>query len=103
LNAIADIVINNAGILRDRSFARISDADWDIIQKVHLRGSFMVTRAAWPHMRKNKYGRIIMTTSAAGIYGNFGQANYSAGWPSTTINVLLIHSHLMQPNWVFWA
>jgi 3-hydroxyacyl-CoA dehydrogenase/3a,7a,12a-trihydroxy-5b-cholest-24-enoyl-CoA hydratase len=73
-----DIVINNAGILRDRSFARISDADWDIIQRVHLRGSFMVTRAAWPHMRKNNYGRVIMTTSAAGIYGNFGQANYSA-------------------------
>ncbi|ELT96452.1 hypothetical protein CAPTEDRAFT_152017 [Capitella teleta] len=73
-----DIVINNAGILRDRSFARISDMDWDIIHRVHLRGSFMVSRAAWPHMRKNKFGRIIMTTSAAGIYGNFGQANYSA-------------------------
>ncbi|KAM4709796.1 peroxisomal multifunctional enzyme type 2 isoform 2-T2 [Discoglossus pictus] len=73
-----DIVINNAGILRDRSFARISDADWDIIHKVHLKGSFQVTRAAWNHMKNQKFGRIIMTSSAAGIYGNFGQANYSA-------------------------
>lgn len=73
-----DIVINNAGILRDRSFARISDLDWDLIHRVHLRGSFLVTRAAWPHMKKQKYGRIIMTSSAAGLYGNFGQTNYSA-------------------------
>uniref|UniRef100_F7IAA8 17-beta-hydroxysteroid dehydrogenase 4 n=1 Tax=Callithrix jacchus TaxID=9483 RepID=F7IAA8_CALJA len=73
-----DVVVNNAGILRDRSFARISDEDWDIIHRVHLRGSFQVTRAAWDHMKKQKYGRIIMTSSASGIYGNFGQANYSA-------------------------
>ncbi|XP_061116821.1 peroxisomal multifunctional enzyme type 2 [Conger conger] len=73
-----DIVINNAGILRDRSFGRTSDLDWDLIHRVHLRGSFQVTRAAWDHMKNQKYGRIIMTTSAAGIYGNFGQANYSS-------------------------
>ncbi|XP_019410537.1 PREDICTED: peroxisomal multifunctional enzyme type 2 [Crocodylus porosus] len=73
-----DIVINNAGILRDRSFARISDEDWDIIHRVHLKGSFLVTRAAWNHLKNQKFGRIIMTSSAAGIYGNFGQANYSA-------------------------
>ncbi|XP_045422101.1 peroxisomal multifunctional enzyme type 2 isoform X1 [Lemur catta] len=73
-----DVVVNNAGLLRDRSFARISDEDWDIIHRVHLRGSFQVTRAAWDHMKKQKYGRIIMTSSASGIYGNFGQANYSA-------------------------
>ncbi|XP_060091536.1 peroxisomal multifunctional enzyme type 2 [Heteronotia binoei] len=73
-----DILINNAGILRDRSFTRISDEDWDIIHKVHLRGSFLVTRAAWNHMKNQNFGRIIMTSSAAGIYGNFGQANYSA-------------------------
>uniref|UniRef100_A0A8D2D3T2 Peroxisomal multifunctional enzyme type 2 n=1 Tax=Sciurus vulgaris TaxID=55149 RepID=A0A8D2D3T2_SCIVU len=73
-----DVVVNNAGILRDRSFSRISDEDWDIIQRVHLRGSFQVTRAAWDHMKKQNYGRIIMTSSASGIYGNFGQANYSA-------------------------
>ncbi|XP_061874765.1 peroxisomal multifunctional enzyme type 2 isoform X3 [Colius striatus] len=73
-----DIVVNNAGILRDRSFVRISDEDWDIIHRIHLRGSFLVTRAAWNHMKNQKFGRIIMTSSAAGIYGNFGQANYSA-------------------------
>ncbi|XP_014851404.1 PREDICTED: peroxisomal multifunctional enzyme type 2 [Poecilia mexicana] len=73
-----DIVVNNAGILRDRSFARTSDLDWDLIHRVHLRGSFLVTRAAWNHMKKQNFGRIIMTASAAGIYGNFGQANYSA-------------------------
>ncbi|XP_045140991.1 peroxisomal multifunctional enzyme type 2 [Echinops telfairi] len=73
-----DIVVNNAGILRDRSFARTSDEDWDLIHRVHLRGSFQVTRAAWDHMKKQNYGRLIMTSSASGIYGNFGQANYSA-------------------------
>ncbi|NWR74248.1 DHB4 enzyme, partial [Centropus unirufus] len=73
-----DIVVNNAGILRDRSFVRISNEDWDIIHRIHLRGSFLVTRAAWNHMKNQKFGRIIMTSSAAGIYGNFGQANYSA-------------------------
>nr|BAE27744.1 unnamed protein product [Mus musculus] len=73
-----DVVVNNAGILRDRSFSRISDEDWDIIHRVHLRGSFQVTRAAWDHMKKQNYGRILMTSSASGIYGNFGQANYSA-------------------------
>uniref|UniRef100_A0A674BAB0 Hydroxysteroid (17-beta) dehydrogenase 4 n=1 Tax=Salmo trutta TaxID=8032 RepID=A0A674BAB0_SALTR len=71
-------VANYGGILRDRSFGRTSDLDWDLIHRVHLRGSFMVTRAAWNHMKNQKFGRIIMTSSAAGIYGNFGQANYSA-------------------------
>ena len=71
-----DIVINNAGILRDKSFARTSDSDWDLVHKVHLRGAFSVSRAAWPYMKKQKYGRIVMTSSVAGIYGNFGQANY---------------------------
>src|SRR6185503_1409105 len=73
-----DIVINNAGILRDVSFAKMTKEDWDIIQRVHLNGSFSVSYAAWPILREKGYGRIIMTTSAAGIYGNFGQANYSA-------------------------
>ncbi|XP_033124168.1 peroxisomal multifunctional enzyme type 2-like [Anneissia japonica] len=73
-----DIVINNAGILRDRSFARTSDLDWDLVHRVHLRGAFQVSRAAWPHMKNQKYGRMIFTTSSAGLYGNFGQANYSA-------------------------
>lgn len=73
-----DIVINNAGILRDVSFGKMTQADWDIIMQVHLNGSMSVSHAAWPIMREKGYGRIIMTTSAAGIYGNFGQANYCA-------------------------
>ena len=73
-----DVVVNNAGILRDVSFAKMSDEDWDLIYRVHLLGSYRVTRAAWPHMREAAYGRIIMTTSIAGLYGNFGQANYAA-------------------------
>lgn len=73
-----DILINNAGILRDKSFAKMSVDDWDQVHGVHLRGSFLVSRACWPHMRKQEYGRIIMTSSTSGIYGNFGQANYSA-------------------------
>jgi len=56
----------------------MDDKDWDLIQEVHMRGAFKVTRAAWPYMRDQGYGRVIMTASAAGIYGNFGQANYSA-------------------------
>ena len=73
-----DILINNAGILRDVSFLKMTEDSWDIIFAVHVRGAFCVTKAAWPLMRDQGYGRIIMTTSAAGIYGNFGQANYSA-------------------------
>ena len=73
-----DVVINNAGILRDASFAKMTDEDWDIIYQVHLLGSMRVSRAAWPHMRGAGYGRIVMTTSVSGIYGNFGQANYAA-------------------------
>ncbi|MDE0856025.1 MAG: SDR family NAD(P)-dependent oxidoreductase [Nevskia sp.] len=73
-----DIVINNAGILRDSSFQKMTPEDWDLIQRVHLKGSFAVSHAAWPVMRDKGYGRIVMTTSAAGIYGYFGQATYSA-------------------------
>lgn len=72
-----DVVINNAGILRDTTFHKMSQEDWDLIYKVHVLGSFRVTQAAWPVLRDQSYGRIIMTASAAGIYGNFGQANYS--------------------------
>ncbi len=73
-----DIVINNAGILRDVSFQKMTEQDWELINRVHLLGAFRVTHAAWEHMRNKGYGRIIFTASAAGIYGNFGQANYSA-------------------------
>jgi len=73
-----DIVVNNAGILRDRSFVKMSNDDWDRIYRVHLEGTFKVTRAAWNYMREQNYGRIVNITSAAGLYGNYGQANYSA-------------------------
>jgi 3-hydroxyacyl-CoA dehydrogenase/3a,7a,12a-trihydroxy-5b-cholest-24-enoyl-CoA hydratase len=72
-----DIVINNAGILRDVSFPKMTQDDWDLVYRVHVLGAFRVTHAAWPHMRDAGYGRVIMTASTSGIYGNFGQANYS--------------------------
>jgi NAD(P)-dependent dehydrogenase (short-subunit alcohol dehydrogenase family) len=72
-----DVVVNNAGILRDSSFAKMTDEDWDLIYRVHALGAYRVTKAAWPIMLEQGYGRIVNTTSAAGIYGNFGQANYS--------------------------
>lgn len=72
-----DVVVNNAGILRDKTFHKMSDEDWDLIYDVHVRGAYKVTHAAWPHMREQNYGRVIFTASAAGIYGNFGQTNYS--------------------------
>jgi 3-hydroxyacyl-CoA dehydrogenase/3a,7a,12a-trihydroxy-5b-cholest-24-enoyl-CoA hydratase len=72
-----DVLVNNAGILRDVSFQKMTEADWDLVYRVHVKGAFKCSYAAWPIMREQKYGRIIMTSSAAGIYGNFGQANYS--------------------------
>jgi 3-hydroxyacyl-CoA dehydrogenase/3a,7a,12a-trihydroxy-5b-cholest-24-enoyl-CoA hydratase len=73
-----DIVINNAGILRDVSFHKMSPADWERVYRVHLYGSFRVTHAAWPFLRDQRYGRVVMTSSSSGIYGNFGQANYGS-------------------------
>ena len=72
-----DVLVNNAGILRDKSFHKMEDQDWDLVYEVHVRGAYKTSIAAWPHMREQEYGRIIFTASAAGIYGNFGQANYS--------------------------
>lgn len=73
-----DVVINNAGIIRDKSFHKMSLEDWQLVHKVHLEGAFKVTQAAWPHFRHQQYGRVLCTASAAGLYGNFGQANYGA-------------------------
>ncbi|CAE6462285.1 unnamed protein product [Rhizoctonia solani] len=77
------ILINNAGILRDKSFKNMSDQascdkEFDLVKSVHLDGAFSCTKAAWPHFRKQKFGRVINTASAAGLYGNMGQANYAA-------------------------
>lgn len=73
-----DILINNAGILRDKSFHKMSIADFRAVVEVHLFGSAICTHAVWPIMREQGYGRIVMTTSPTGLYGNFGQANYGA-------------------------
>ncbi|KAF8557431.1 NAD(P)-binding protein [Imleria badia] len=72
------ILVNNAGILRDKGFKNMSDTEFDQVIAVHLKGAYACTKAAWPHFRTQKFGRIVNTSSAAGIYGNFGQANYSA-------------------------
>jgi 3-hydroxy-3-methylglutaryl CoA synthase/NAD(P)-dependent dehydrogenase (short-subunit alcohol dehydrogenase family)/putative sterol carrier protein len=73
-----DIVINNAGILRDKTLVKMEPENWDVVMGVHLKGAYNVTRPAFVNMRENRYGRIVFTTSAAGLYGNFGQTNYSA-------------------------
>lgn len=73
-----DILINNAGILRDKSFHKMTMADFRAVVEVHLFGAAMCTHAVWPIMREQAYGRIVMTTSPTGLYGNFGQVNYGA-------------------------
>ncbi len=73
-----DILINNAGVLRDKSFAKMSLEDFRFVVDVHLMGAVNCTKAVWDGMRERNYGRIVMTTSSSGLYGNFGQANYGA-------------------------
>ena len=100
-----DILLNNAGILRDTSFKNMTDDDWDLVVKVHVRGAYKVgnqepaaspelidrlqcAHAAWPHFRKQKYGRVINTASAAGLFGTFGQCNYSGRSVSNILHEL---------------
>ena len=73
-----DIVINNAGILRDKSFIKMEESNWDAVVGVHLKGAYCVTQPAFAIMRENGFGRVVMTTSGAGLYGNLGQTNYAA-------------------------
>lgn len=73
-----DILINNAGILRDKSFAKMDIDDFRLVVDVHLMGAAICSKAVWDQMRARRFGRIVMTTSSSGLYGNFGQANYSA-------------------------
>jgi NAD(P)-dependent dehydrogenase (short-subunit alcohol dehydrogenase family) len=73
-----DILVNNAGILRDKSFAKMELADFRLVLDVHLMGAVHCTKAVWPHMMQARYGRVVMTTSSSGLYGNFGQSNYGA-------------------------
>jgi NAD(P)-dependent dehydrogenase (short-subunit alcohol dehydrogenase family) len=73
-----DILVNNAGILRDKSFAKMDLADFKLVMDVHVMGAVHCTKAVWPLMQAQNYGRVVMTTSSSGLYGNFGQANYGA-------------------------
>jgi len=73
-----DGVVSNAGILRDGTFHKMTFDNWDSVLQVHLYGGYNVIRAAWPHFREQGYGRIVVATSTSGLFGNFGQANYSA-------------------------
>ena len=73
-----DVLVNNAGILRDKSFAKMELADFRLVVEVHLMGAVHCSKAVWPIMTAQSYGRIVMTTSSSGLYGNFGQANYGA-------------------------
>lgn len=71
-------VVNNAGVLRDAAFHKMTDADWEAVLGVHLSGGYHVTRAAWPYFREQGHGRVVVATSTSGLYGNFGQSNYGA-------------------------
>ena len=73
-----DVLVNNAGILRDKTFAKMDLADFRLVLDVHLMGAVHCAKAVWPHMVAQQYGRIVMTTSSTGLYGNFGQSNYGA-------------------------
>ncbi|MBU3706160.1 MAG: SDR family oxidoreductase [Mycobacterium sp.] len=73
-----DGIVSNAGILRDGTFHKMTDEAWDSVLKVHLYGGYNVIRAAWPHFREQGFGRVVVATSTSGLFGNFGQANYSA-------------------------
>ena len=73
-----DILVNNAGILRDKSFAKVSDEDFRLVLEVHLMGSVNCCKAVWEIMKEQNYGRIVVTSSSSGLYGNFGQTNYGA-------------------------
>lgn len=74
-----DVLVNNAGVLRDKSFSNMSVSDFEFVVDVHLMGTVKTTHAVFPIMKEQNYGRIVVTTSSSGLYGNFGQSNYGAG------------------------
>lgn len=90
-----DILVNNAGILRDKSFGKMSIEDFQLVINVHVMGSVNCTKAVWEIMKQQNYGRIVMTTSSSGLYGNFGQANYGAAKMAVVglMNTLCIEGH----------
>lgn len=73
-----DVIVNNAGILRDKAFHNVTDTDWKELYEVHLLGAYKVCHEAWPYLRKAQYGRIVMTSSSSGLHGNFGQTAYAS-------------------------
>jgi NAD(P)-dependent dehydrogenase (short-subunit alcohol dehydrogenase family) len=73
-----DILINNAGIVRDKAFVNMEEESWDTVMSVHLKGAYCVSKPAFKNMKEHRYGRVVMTASGAGLFGNFGQANYGA-------------------------
>jgi multifunctional beta-oxidation protein len=73
-----DVLVNNAGILQDKAFTNMTDEQWFSIWNIHSRSNFLLTRAAFKHMARQKFGRLLNISSGSGIYGNFGQANYAA-------------------------
>ncbi len=91
-----DILVNNAGILRDKSFSKMTLDEWDLIIRVHLRGTAVCTKAVWDLMRGQNYGRIAFTSSASGIYGNFGQANYGAAKAAMVGLMNVLHQEGMK-------
>ena len=93
-----DIVVNNAGILRDKTFAKMDMADFRKVVDVHLIGSANVAHACWPIMREQKYGRIVFTSSASGLYGNFGQSNYGAAKASMMGLMNVLHLEGARDN-----
>jgi NAD(P)-dependent dehydrogenase (short-subunit alcohol dehydrogenase family) len=93
-----DILVNNAGILRDASFAKMSLGDFRKVVEVHLMGSVYCTQAVWPLMRAANYGRILMTTSSSGLYGNFGQSNYGAAKMALIGLMNVLHIEGMKNN-----
>ena len=90
-----DALVNNAGILRDKTFAKMDLADFQAVVDVHVRGSVNCTKAVWEPMREREYGRIVMTTSSSGLYGNFGQTNYGAAKMALIgfMNTLCLEGH----------
>jgi NAD(P)-dependent dehydrogenase (short-subunit alcohol dehydrogenase family) len=93
-----DVLVNNAGILRDKSFSKLELQDFAAVVNVHLQGSVNCTKAVWDIMRKQEYGRIVMTASAAGLYGNFGQANYGAAKAAVIGLMNVLHQEGFKSN-----
>jgi NAD(P)-dependent dehydrogenase (short-subunit alcohol dehydrogenase family) len=93
-----DVLVNNAGILRDKTFAKMDIADFRLVVDVHLHGSVNCTKAVWPIMREQKYGRIMMTSSSSGLYGNFGQSNYGAAKMAVVGFMNTLHLEGMKYN-----